>query len=104
MEDVALVTMFDDTFKGISDISLPNISKYCSLYNIPLYYSSDDLGKLKYNCHRPFSWNKVLYLIDLLPKHKWLVWMDIDAVFINFSIDIRSFINNNFSILKLEIY
>ena len=99
MNNVAIVTGYNELYKEMADITLPNISMYAKRYDMPLYVCTDDIGQIELGIYRPFNYNKLLYMLKILPQYEWLLWVDIDCVFINHKIDIKKFIDDKFSII-----
>jgi len=83
-----------------------NIFSYAkhSMLNILSYANKYNYGVIIYD--KPFNddvslcWNKISAIIENLSQsqYKYLVWIDADAIIINFDIRIESFINSNPSV------
>lgn len=77
----------------------PNILSYAkySMLNILAYAQNYGYGMIVYN--EPFNknfafcWNKIAAILKNLSQHKYLIWIDADAIIANFNTSIESIIN-----------
>lgn len=88
----AIVTLYTPNIQDYSQYSIKNMKKYCLEHGITLYIFNKRLSnEIEHGC-----WNKipaVLYLMNHT-KHKYIIWMDIDAVFNRLDISFDKFIEN----------
>lgn len=77
----------------------PNILSYAkySMLNILTYAQKYGYGMIIYNepfnTNVSFCWNKIAAILKNLSQHKYLIWIDADAIIANFNISIESLIN-----------
>ena len=92
---IKLITSYDKNYCEIGDNTSGTIKKYAELYNYQF-----EVVKMP-ETGRPYAWNKIKILIDEIKKNKfdYLLWIDADAFFNNFSINISQEIDD-----KSEIY
>lgn len=82
----------------------PNIFPYAkhSILNILSYAEKYGYGVIIYN--QVFNdvvspcWNKIAAILENIHNYKYLVWIDADAIIVNFDKKIESFINENQSV------
>jgi hypothetical protein len=87
----AIVTLYTDNIKDYADYTIKNFKKYCLDYNISLYIFDKSLSnEITHGC-----WNKIVAILYMLnnTKHKYIIWMDVDAVFNRMDIKFDKFIN-----------
>ena len=88
--DNAMVTLYTDNIKDYSIHSIKNMKKYCLEHGITLYIFNEKLSnEIEHGC-----WNKIPAILYLMnhTKHKYIIWMDIDAVFNRLDISFDKFI------------
>lgn len=95
---VCVVTTHDKPYSEIARLTLPNITSYCQKYGIDHYNVIKDFT----GGHRTWVWNKLKILQNILPFYDWIICIDTDAIVVNDSIDIRTFIDDNFCIVVGE--
>lgn len=97
MKDLCLVTGFNKEYYNIAEITIPNFIEYSVKNNIDLHISTKNLYD-KYN----WGWNKYHIINDVLLSYKWILWVDIDCLFINKEKNIKSIIDENYSLILSE--
>ena len=91
----AIATMYNDGFKEMASITLPNKEYYCSKHGYPLLVKTDNFSEGR---HVYFDKNRfLLELLDKNPDIKWFWWLDCDAVITNHSIKFEQWCDDNFS-------
>jgi hypothetical protein len=87
---IAVVTMniiMDPAKKGdnwLHSMSYRNKRAYCDRWGYDLIVESNAM----WDRSRPPVWSKLPILRKWLPKYQWVLWMDMDALFMNFSLPI----------------
>lgn len=94
---IAIVTLFDDYYKDIAEVSLDDKIKYAKKhkYNFIFFYEKIDPS-------RPAQWSKIKAIEYVLKDYDWVWWIDIDALIMNKNIKIESIIDENFDIILTE--
>ena len=81
---IKLVTLYDEKFNAIGDISSRVMAEYCNKrgYEFTCYRHLPDKS-------RGAQWNKIRAVMQELPTCDWVVWMDADSIPVNsdFSIE-----------------
>lgn len=85
---VLVVTTWCDRYKGIADVSLPNLFAYCDLHSyLPAVIKLDESEGFHYKKHEFFK--------EALGGHSHIIfYKDIDTKITNLSIPIESFIDD----------
>lgn len=94
---IAIVTLFDDYYKDLAEISLEDKIEYARKHNYNFIYFSN-----KIDPNRPAQWSKIKSIEYVLKDYEWVWWIDIDALIINKDIKIESIIDDNFDIILTE--
>jgi len=97
MKDLCLVTGFNCQYYDIATITLPNFIDYANKHNIDIHISTKNLYE-KYN----WTWNKYHIINDVILNYKWILWIDIDCLFINKNKNIKNIIDENYSLILSE--
>lgn len=87
----AIVTLYTPNIATYAQHSIQNIKKYCKMHNLTLYIFNQPLSdEIKHGC-----WNKIPAILYMFNKteHKYIIWMDSDAVFNRLDISFDKFIN-----------
>ena len=88
----AIVTLYTENIKDYAAHSIKNFKKYCDEHNLSLYIFNKELSNdILHGC-----WNKIPAILYLLnnTNHKYIIWMDIDAVFNRLDISFNKFIES----------
>jgi len=80
---ICITTYYDKTFEKLGNIALKSMEKYGKKFKIDVIRYERKLS------NRPPAWNKILVVKELLKKYDFVIWMDSDAVFVRFDVDIR---------------
>jgi hypothetical protein len=78
----ALVTLYDDNYKHIAEITLPNIKRYCNKFGYDLEIFTESL-----DTERHIYWSKIKAVKTLAQKYDYVFWCDIDSLFTRFDRD-----------------
>lgn len=92
---LCIITGFDKTYSEIANISIPNYVKYANRHNFDLHISTQNV----YPKDVHWSSNKYHIVKSILPHYDWILWVDIDCLFIKQSFDVRSLIDNNYNFI-----
>ena len=87
--DIAIVTAYTQEIYQYSKYSIENIKYYCAKQKYKLYIFSKHICKQINPC-----WYKIILIRKLLPKYKYLIWIDSDAIITNPTIRFETFIDN----------
>ena len=89
-----IVTYADKT-ADISDISLPNMQRYAAYHGYDLVVIQSTL-----DATRPLAWSKIRGMQKLLVEdgYDWVLWMDADALFSNYSRTVEAMIEESVSV------
>lgn len=82
MTKLCLTTYFDKNFTPLGERCLKSLQIYAQRHN----YSVEINNNIRSN--RPPSWNKILLIQNLLKKYDCVLWVDADALFTRFDLDI----------------
>jgi len=94
MKNICIITGSDKNYSEIAKITIPNFLEYCNIHSIDLHISTKNLNS---NIH--WGWNKYFIIKQIINKYEWIVWIDIDCLFINTKKDIRQLIDDNYSLI-----
>jgi hypothetical protein len=94
--DIAIVYLYTPNILSYCQHSIKNIHHYAKKHNYAFIVFNDTFNDDVSPC-----WNKVAAILNVLPKYKYVIWMDADAVINNPEIKFESFINkyNNYDLL-----
>jgi FkbM family methyltransferase len=98
---ITVVATYDDNYKEMAEITIhDNFKKYCEIHGFDLHVDRMESRDEK----RVPQWHKIKLLIDLLKKNKsdWFFFIDADCLFMNFSKDLSSFIDNDYILILPE--
>lgn len=95
-----MITMFNDSYTEMANLTIPNKKYYCKKHNYPLLVKTDNFSE-----GRHVYFDKKRYLLEALknnPDIKWFWWLDCDAVITNHSIKFEIFCDDNYSFVITE--
>lgn len=97
MNKLSIITAYTESFEEISELSFSTHKKYASIHNLHC-----QRYKLS-NIDRPASWYKIpLILEQFTNNYEYVMWIDADALIINYSYNINDIINEEHSIYLCE--
>jgi hypothetical protein len=88
--DIVFVYVYTSNIFNYAQYSILNILSYCQKYGYGMIIYNQVLNDTVMPC-----WNKVASILLNLKKYKYLVWIDADAIIVNFNININQFILEN---------
>jgi len=91
---LAIVTMNDERFEGISKCSAPGKVSYCILHGYGFF--SDFIET---NQDRPTAWYKIKVIQKILPLCEWIFWSDADSVIWNPNLPLDRHIDDKFDVI-----
>lgn len=94
---IMVVTTFDENYSEMAKMTAgQNFEIYCALNNYALH--KDYMGK---DFERAPQWRKISLLTELIRQDAadWFFFIDCDCLFMNFSQNLESFIDDSFSII-----
>lgn len=77
-----LVTLYDDNYKDIADITMPNMEAYCDKFGYDLKVFRESLDP-----DRHIYWSKIKAVQAVLNDYDLILWNDIDSLFTDFTSD-----------------
>jgi len=96
MRDIGIVTFHTSEYSALGLKTSPNHQAYAIHHGYSYHLSVFDFATLRDHLGRPVAWQKVNEWVNHLSEHEWILWMDTDAIFVNFSERIESLIDDNF--------
>jgi FkbM family methyltransferase len=91
---IAIVTLFDDNYRDLADVALPDKVRYASKHGYDFIYFDEIIDS-----KRPPQWSKVKAVESILNDYEWVWWIDIDALIMNDSIKLENIIDNNYDVI-----
>lgn len=91
---VAIVTLFDDNYQDLANVSIPNFISYAAKHGHDLIFFDQTIDTT-----RPPQWSKVKAVRHVLSDYDWVWWLDIDALIMNHSISLTDIIDENYDII-----
>jgi len=92
--DIAIVTLFDKNYAELGKYSIENKKRYAKKHGYHLIWFEDILDKT-----RPPQWSKILAVQQVLKNYRWVWWIDIDAMIVNYDIKLESIIDEKYSMI-----
>ena len=75
---VCLTTLYTDNFKSFAPLAIKSFEKFCEYNDFEIQIYDQVLDN---NIHP--AWNKLLAVKDCFLKHDYVLWSDIDTLFLN---------------------
>jgi hypothetical protein len=101
---IIVLSMHNDKFSELADITLPNKIEYCNRWGYSIY--NDDFGTIisKDNKvgYRTYDENLKLNILKKTiecQKYEWMMWIDCDAFVTNHTISIESLIDDDYDFI-----
>ena len=89
--DIAFVSLHTNNIKNYAKYSEIALIKYCEKWNYGYYIYNKSLSNdVEHGC-----WNKIPAIQNHLKDHKYIIWMDADAIINDFNIDIKQYISGH---------
>jgi hypothetical protein len=92
--NLAIIVNYNSDYNDISQVVTPNHIKYANRYGYSYHILKNDFTN-----GRHIVWNKMLIIQKILPIYDWVFFIDTDCLFINFDIDLKTFIDEKYSIV-----
>ena len=89
---ICIATLYNEGYKSLGNLTVPIMQKYASHHGYDLVVSNNKWIPDE----RPFAWNKLGFLNYLTHGYDWVLWVDVDTLFVDFSYKIEDFIDENF--------
>ena len=94
---LCVVTGFDDKYHELAKISIPNYLNYVNRHNLDLHISTQNVyPKIGTNYWSP---NRHHIIKSILPKYDWILWVDIDCLFIKQSFNVCDLIDDKYNFI-----
>lgn len=86
---IGVFTLFNGSYKPVSDITLPNLQEYCDRHGYELTpYENPALI-------RDIVWDRIDVILHTLHKYDWLVYFDSDVLVTNHHIKLEEFLTRD---------
>ena len=97
---IKLVTSYDKNFEEIGDKTSKTLKNYADKFN----YTFEKINHM--NIERPYAWNKIQILLNEIKNSDfdYILWIDADAYFNRYDIDIADEIEENKDIYLVKHY
>ena len=97
---IKLVTSYDKNFEEIGDKTSKTLKNYADKFN----YTFEKINHM--NIERPYAWNKIQILLNEIKNSDfdYILWIDADAYFNRYDIDIAEEIEENKDIYLVKHY
>lgn len=92
---ITVVATYDENYREMAEITAnSNFKSYCEMYGFDLHLDQMSFADKK----RDPQWHKIKLLIDLFKTKKsdWFFFIDTDCLFMDFSQDLSSFIDEDY--------
>lgn len=87
---ICICTSYDERFSHIGDLTSETMRAYGKRYGFPVEIDPRVL------IERHPAWHRVKYITELFGKgYEYILWLDADALFVRYDIDIREVINGS---------
>lgn len=93
----AIITMHDEHYKKLADITMLNKTQYCEERGYKLFAKTDNFSPKP----KAIYFDKLRYILEILNNNsdiKWAWWLDCDALITNFNISIEQWCDNDYHI------
>ena len=92
---IKVIQHSDDKFINALNLTKPKNIEYCKKYNLEYQDYIGDFVPTNITNERRVYWNKPYIIKNIIEKenYDWIFYLDADAVFVDFDLDIRKFIN-----------
>lgn len=91
--DILIISQYTPEIKDYAQHSIKNYKYYCNKHKYKLLLFDKHLCKDVHPC-----WYKIILLNHLIPKTKYIVWIDCDAIITNPNIRIEEFIQGDYEL------
>jgi hypothetical protein len=86
---IGVFTLFNSSYKPVSDITLPNLQEYCDRHGYELTpYENPPII-------RDIVWDRIDVILSNLHKYDWMVYFDSDVLVTNHHIPLTEFLQND---------
>jgi hypothetical protein len=100
--NICVVSLYDDNYKELADITLENnCREYCKIHNYDCHIKKDNFGL------EHLGFEKIRLLLELLKtnKYDWIYWRGADTLITNFQIKLENLIDPNYHFLiSLDVH
>jgi hypothetical protein len=95
-KDICVLVSYNEGYTKLAELTVQhNIKKYCEKHGYVLWI--DQQQNLDNN--RSPHWQKIKTAINILPKFKWVFFLDTDCLIMNSDIKLESLIDDNYSFI-----
>jgi len=95
-KDICVLVSYNENYAKMAEITVfDNIKAYCKIHGYTLWIDTQNNP----DNNRYSSWQKIKTAINVLPRFKWLFFIDTDCLIMNKNIKLESLIDNNYSFI-----
>ena len=94
-KDFCMLQMYDSNYKELAEITKTNNKKYCDIHG----YDYICYDRKIINDDKTFHWQRYPMIKRHLRNYKWLFFLDIDAMIMNYNIKLEDLIDDNYHII-----
>ena len=87
---ICIATLFNSDYSKIASITTPNMMAYAR------HHGYDFISSMQKYDERPCSWHKIPFIFNLLNLYDWILWLDTDVLFVDFSYKLEEFIDEKY--------
>jgi len=87
---ICVATLYDKGYSKIASITTPNMLEYSQKHGYDFVCSMQKFDA------RPTAWQKITFLKNLINLYDWVLWVDTDILFMDFSYSLEDFIDSDY--------
>jgi hypothetical protein len=96
---ICIATSYDSAFREIGDFAAMTVRRYASTHGYAAFI--DD----HVSCGRPPAWHRVQLIPELFARgFEFVLWVDADAIFVRFDVDIANVITTSHDLYLVQHY
>lgn len=93
MNRVAIVSLYDENLAEMGRVTARNKFDYCERHGYSFHSIAHNLTDAL------ASYSKVPLIVSILGLHDWVVWIDADALIMNFNTRLETYLDDRFSLV-----
>lgn len=97
--DIALLTLYDEYYAAIGEISSRNKHKYATKHGYSFLCEC-----IPFDMTKPTPWKKIEAIRRYLPNYDYVFWTDADSLIMNDTIRLENFIEDNWDLIVTRDY
>lgn len=91
---IALVSLCDNGYSEMADISFPNFKAYCDIHGYDFISYKEPIDKT-----RSAHWSKINAVLENIENYDWIWWLDTDALIMDKNKKLEEIIDDNYSMI-----